>query len=277
MVHMPNHLLHNDLYIEAYGKEQALSNEIQDIETDNYYSIYYITDGKGIITIGNQQFNLGKGQGFLAKPHIDIQMQADSTEPWAYCWIEFYGIQSENIIQTTNLTESYPVFSYNYFADDFQQFIHFAYHEPKTKTKYSTSTDLKLLGILYFLLSTLIESNPNNRIAKRQIKKEEYVSKVIDYIDSNYGEKITVAKIAEHVGLDRSYLSSLFKNYLNVSIQEYLIQFRVNKACTFLHSSDWPIGHIAKLVGYEDPLLFSKMFKKYKGISPSHYRNKVEH
>lgn len=89
----------------------------------------------------------------------------------------------------------------------------------------------------------------------------------------NYSDKVTVSQIAHYIGLDRSYLSSIFKKYLDTSIQEYLIQYRINKACDLFYNKELNISDISRSVGYDDPLLFSKIFKKYKGISPKKYRS----
>ncbi|MGF7047731.1 AraC-like DNA-binding protein [Paenibacillus sp. DS2015] len=59
------------------------------------------------------------------------------------------------------------------------------------------------------------------------------------------------------------------------SIQEYLIHFRVNKACELMMNSELSIGDISRSVGYDDPLLFSKIFKKVKGASPKHFRDAI--
>nr|WP_269431690.1 AraC family transcriptional regulator [Bacillus sp. JCM 19034] len=90
---------------------------------------------------------------------------------------------------------------------------------------------------------------------------------MVDFIEHNYMNKITISEIADFIGLDRSYLCSIFKKNIHCSIQEYLIQLRINKSCTLLKQSDLSIGNIAKAVGYQDPFLFSRTFKKIKKSS----------
>jgi YesN/AraC family two-component response regulator len=102
--------------------------------------------------------------------------------------------------------------------------------------------------------------------------KEAYVRKAIDYIKANYYNKISISELAKLIGIDRIYLSSLFKETVQLSPQMYLVQYRINKACDLLDNPLLTISDISHSVGYSDPLLFSKMFKKIKGVSPSHYR-----
>ncbi|EHB68126.1 helix-turn-helix transcriptional regulator [Paenibacillus lactis] len=89
----------------------------------------------------------------------------------------------------------------------------------------------------------------------------------------NFSQKITIEDIAHFIGLNRSYLCSLFKRQMNVSIQDYLIRYRIDMACKMMGNAELSIGDIARSVGYSDPLLFSKMFKKIMGTSPKHYRS----
>lgn len=103
---------------------------------------------------------------------------------------------------------------------------------------------------------------------------ENYLKKALQYIDMNYAEKMTVDAIARYVGIDRKYLHFIFKKKkLDIGPQQYLITYRMFKACTFLEDKDLSIADIGKIVGYENSLnFFSKMFKKIIGVSPSEYK-----
>ena len=59
---------------------------------------------------------------------------------------------------------------------------------------------------------------------------------------------------------------------MGISPQKYLINFRLNQACKLMKNTELSIAEISRSVGYQDPLYFSKLFKKEKGLSPSKYR-----
>ena len=67
----------------------------------------------------------------------------------------------------------------------------------------------------------------------------------------------------------------IFVQHLALSPNEYLTQYRINQACVLLRSSPLSIGEIAGSVGFEDQLYFSRVFKKIKGVPPSHYARKI--
>jgi AraC family transcriptional regulator of arabinose operon len=101
-----------------------------------------------------------------------------------------------------------------------------------------------------------------------------YLTTATRYIKAHYTEDVTVDKVASYVGISRKYLFAIFKNTLNVSPKDYIINYRIEKACEFLKDFNVPIGNVAYSVGYKDPLTFSKMFKQKTGVSPTEYRKK---
>lgn len=128
---------------------------------------------------------------------------------------------------------------------------------------------------IQYVLILVLRSLKNYTYDKKENRKEVYVTKVIDFIEMNYSNKFSIADIANFIGLDRSCLCSIFKEKSHLSIQQYLILFRMNKAAVLLRNKELAIGDVARSVGYDDPLLFSKIFKKTKGVSPREYRSMI--
>ena len=95
----------------------------------------------------------------------------------------------------------------------------------------------------------------------------EYVKK---YIEEHYYHQIQLGDLAIVVHISPSYLSTRFKNEVGISFTEYLVQFRMNKAKEFLRTGR-RCKEVAEAVGYTDYVQFSKMFKKYIGVSPTAY------
>lgn len=100
-----------------------------------------------------------------------------------------------------------------------------------------------------------------------------YVKAAVDFITEKYMNKIKIDDIADFIGISRSHLTGSFKKEMGVSPQEYLINFRLEKAASLLRSSKEQINIIAYQCGYEDSLSFSKAFKQKFGMSPKSFRN----
>ena len=135
------------------------------------------------------------------------------------------------------------------------------------------SKEIKLLGLLYFFFAEIIEAN-KQKVNRDENLKGEYLKKAVNYIDRNYSRPdLKIADIASYLNLNRSYLWQLFDELLNISPQQYLIEFRMKKAALLLENYNLKVRSAALSVGYEEPFSFSKIFKKTMGKSPSLYKN----
>ncbi|WP_405174747.1 response regulator [Paenibacillus sp. FSL H8-0261] len=96
------------------------------------------------------------------------------------------------------------------------------------------------------------------------------VQKAKEYIDENYAQKgLTIHDVAKKNHVSPNYLSYLFKKNTGYNLWEYVIKLRMEESREMILNTDLRRYEIAERVGYESPEHFSKIFKKYYGISPS--------
>lgn len=108
--------------------------------------------------------------------------------------------------------------------------------------------------------------------------KSYAVNRIINYLNENYEHKISLEQIAHNMYLSPVYISKIFKEETGESPINYLIKIRLEKAKDILlNGQDGSIKNIANQVGYDDVYHFSKLFKKYYGISPLYYRKNAMH
>ena len=100
------------------------------------------------------------------------------------------------------------------------------------------------------------------------------VAKTIAYIEENYMHRLTLASISANVNLSSSYLCRVFKSEVGISITSYLNNLRIRKAATLIKEQALSLKEISAMVGIDDQLYFSRLFKKCMGISPSEYGKK---
>lgn len=101
--------------------------------------------------------------------------------------------------------------------------------------------------------------------------QDDYIDFVKKYVNLHYNEEILLNELAEIMNLSRSYLSTIFKEKMGISFQDYLINFRINRAIEMMREKRLPLKNVADMVGYPDYTQFSKMFKKRKGVSPKYF------
>ncbi len=97
-----------------------------------------------------------------------------------------------------------------------------------------------------------------------------------DYISKNYGnETLSVKDISDHVFLSASYVCTFFKNETGQTLNQYLTDYRIKMSKQFLSDPLYKITDISAKAGYSDGNYFGKSFRKYTGLSPSEYREKL--
>ncbi|MDO5423800.1 MAG: AraC family transcriptional regulator [Eubacteriales bacterium] len=107
----------------------------------------------------------------------------------------------------------------------------------------------------------------------KSINKKYVIQQIMDYMETHYQEKISLDQIAENMYLSSYYISKLFKSETGDTPINFLISLRMRKAREILDASpECPIQEVAAAVGYEDAYHFSKLFKRYYGLSPMYYK-----
>ncbi|MCD9024189.1 response regulator transcription factor [Cohnella silvisoli] len=110
------------------------------------------------------------------------------------------------------------------------------------------------------------------RLRNRQPDGKRAAEETMAYIQTHYGEDISLTQLAQKYHLTPAYLSDIFKEVVGMNFVSYLTKVRMAKAGEFLKLYGIQVGQIAGLVGYEDERYFSTLFKKTYGITPTEFR-----
>ena len=106
----------------------------------------------------------------------------------------------------------------------------------------------------------------------KQNQQSHILEKIDRYLEENYQKDISLERASEVVNLSSSYLSFVFKEISGENFVDYVNKFRIEKAKKILKESSMNLGYVAEVVGYSSANSFSKIFKKYMGITPGQYR-----
>ncbi len=101
------------------------------------------------------------------------------------------------------------------------------------------------------------------------------VTDVMEYLKCHYAKPLSLSKLSELTGYTPQYLSSLFSRDVGISIQAFLQRMRMEESCKLLACSTLTMAEVATAVGYRDARHFSKLFRRYQGVSPREYRKKA--
>lgn len=268
---LTNRLMQTDLDVIECGTQRCRPGYSFGPAIRDFYIIHYIHSGQGYFRLENNEFLLGKGDAFLICPDIITHYCADAKDPWHYSWVGFHGMKAEFYLKQANMSMENPILRCQN-----QEFMDDCFEKMMRTRDLNRSREAHLLGLLYLFLSYCMEQAPDDFSSDaKKDRKTFYISKAVEFIKVNYSKKISILNIADHVGLDSKYLCALFKSGLETSPHQYLLKVRLDRACELLRNPALTIGDISRSVGYEDPLLFSKMFRKSKGCSPREFRRNL--
>ncbi len=259
----------NDLYLVHCGQQQCPPGYTYNHKIPNEYHLHFVLNGKGSLIIDGKHYHVKKENIFLIPKDVSIQYNADMEEPWEYIWVTFDGDKATDYLTYAGLSADNPVAV---------SAIPIATYLPMVKKMLDTNiltlaNEIRRVGYLFDLLSTLIDAQSSTRSKDKRYdySSETYVEHALQYISLNYGH-IKVCDIANYIGINRSYLTSIFKKELQVSPQEYLVNYRLRKAAELITTTNLSIQDISIKAGYDNPFNFSKMFKNTYGVSPKTYR-----
>ena len=103
---------------------------------------------------------------------------------------------------------------------------------------------------------------------------EQVAFAVIEYLQHHYNEEVNLNKIASALHYSPSYLTKIFVQQYNTTPSKYMISLRMQKAQQLLaHNPELSVRQIGETVGYPEQGYFSRIFKKYVGVSPLEYRS----
>ena len=223
-----------------------------------YTVIHYIISGSG--TINGQKIT--RGSAFVASMNSYMDYYPDKEEPWSYIYIRLCGDGIKKAFHEVGFEEGTHVITFTKYPE-LQNLI--SLHRAIGATESQDGS--KIIANALFLLHKEITDKPET------VGMQEYNVRMIKrYIDNNYFKKITVLDISEKFHLNKNYIRNLFVKFFDVSPKKYIQNKRMERAKTLLLETDISISTVALSVGYDDALLFSKMFSKYFSVSPQKYR-----
>lgn len=268
--HLQIHVPHVSI-IEA-GHQSFSPQQINHYIVKQNLIIHAVTAGKGIFKVNGKTYHLSKNDGFILRKNQRVYYAPDSKDPWTTIWLGLSGDDLDNILNNTQLI-SQSVIQYNPKQKSLSLLKEIVEYIEKNSTenkKHALKTFSLLYNFLFELNNEFFSTDNINNFY--HMNEDELASLVYEYIYNNFSEKIEIDKIAKHFNINRNYLFNLCKNHFGQSPKQILQELRMNKASQYIRGSDLSIKEIAAKIGYNDPLHFSKMFKKYYHYSPTQFR-----
>jgi len=231
------------------------------------YQIIYLVKGKGYYDFGNGPEEVSEGNIIVYQPgqkQFYEYFARDSTELY---WIHFTGSKSDEIMQKLNLTDRYVYYA-GIRGDCIDLWKKITCEIQGKQVYFERISGIYLEELLLIFARKFMTDRPNH-----QNNLCDNIRSVITYMYENYNRKITVSELAGRCNLSMYRFIHKFKEATGLTPIEFLTKIRMDEAKYLLSNSQLNISEIASIVGYDDPLYFSRVFKKATGLSPRYYKS----
>lgn len=115
----------------------------------------------------------------------------------------------------------------------------------------------------------------NQYLSKHHTSKNSNFEKVLGIIHQRFFENLSLKQIGDELLVSESYLTKLFKEESGYTFHDYLTQYRMKKACDYLSDNQIKIYEVADKIGFKDQRYFSVIFRKYVGMTPMQFKEKL--
>ena len=188
----------------------------------------------------------------------------DHTEVY---WVHFTGNNVKNILRKYGISDDMHVIHTGtslYYKQLFLQMI----QELKLCKEDYEELLVNYLQQLFILIHRQINSKPKGKTSSLMNEMDAAVR----YFHENYNKPISIEEYAASLHMSVSWFIRNFKEYTSSTPTQYLLSLRISNAQTLLENTTYNVTEVADIVGYDNPLYFSRIFKKQCGMSPSEFR-----
>lgn len=228
------------------------------------YYLMYIISGSVSVKTEHGVADSYENELLIIPPNVSYEFKTKDL-PFRYLCVHFTGSDVLKILDEYDISLFPTINKLSYKNHMQKRFV--TLFEGFAKNDALRERELSLL-----LERLLIEAS---RAKKGAALEKSSLSKSIRFINENYPGKISIPDLARLEGMCMTTYNLLFKEQIGLPPTKYVIKLRIEHARNLLESTDLSVEEIGQLCGYPDINFFSRIFKKYVGVSPSNYRKQI--
>ena len=234
------------------------------------FQLLYIASGKAHFHFDGKEQIVTAGHMILYRPKEPQKYEYYGEDQTEVYWVHFTGGNVTNLLRSYGLTDDKKVF-YCGSGMEYQTIFRSMINELQMcKESYPEMLEMYLKQI-FIMLQRFFQTSA--KVSNTQASEE--IDKATLYFNEHYSEDIYVDEYAKEHNISISWFIRNFKHYTGVTPMQYILNKRIYNAEALLQNPQYNITEIANIVGYDNPLYFSRIFKKAKGLSPSEYRKNI--
>lgn len=231
----------------------------------NSFLIVYTLSGKGNLQYKGKNYVLDSNSLFFIDCMQYQHYKSAENSDWEFLWLHFNGHAGRKYYDSfaESSAAAIPISNHNSIKALLWQIIDL--HKSKNKNA-ELLCSLHITRILTELLILYV------RDAQISLHQPEFIIRLYEYIDSHFNESISLDMLAYMFSLDKFHMIKEFKKYAGITLNEYIIKTRINKAKELLKYSNLPVSQIAELMGTQNVSHFINLFKAREHMTPLAFR-----
>lgn len=256
-----------------------------DGESHNFWEMVYIDSGNVHIKANNKDFYLKQGEVIFHKPNEFHTLSTDN-EAAANVFVISFVCSSEAMQFFKNKIMAVPSKLKKYIStiteEYFQTFNSMSTQDIKLELKDNPPIGGQQMIKTYLeqFLIMLIRSENDNRdlrvFPSKESMENHLVSQIIQIIEENTYNKISVDNICKKLNYSRTYLAKIFKATSGYTILDYILRNKIREAKKLIREERYNFTQISDLLSFDNPHYFSTVFKKITNMSPTNYKNSIK-
>ncbi len=248
----------------SYVFESSIKNINYESHLHKEIELLYVKQGSLLIHSNFTQYDLNKGDIYIAFPNT-VHEYISAGETNCMLWIFNSDVIKDFSNEIKRKVPINPIIN----NCDLHQDIKYAIKAFSSRTNLSTDNHLCRAFI------SLIMSHVLNHLEFNEVSNSgdgDWILDLLLFLNERFTEKLSLNKIASHVGVSRYYLSRTFSAKMGCSIPDYVNKLRIAYAIELIKHTDDTIGEIAYKSGFESMPTFFRSFRKNGLSSPNSYR-----
>ena len=255
-------------------------------ESHNFWELIYADKGNIKVTAGNRNFILSQGECFFHKPN-EFHLHSADGQIAPNIFIISFVCNSESMKFFKSKKIKIPAKLRTIISNIIKEgksTFDLPFNNPDLKQLQLLDNSIAggqqmirtyLEQFLILLLRHECETQENNVFPTKNIMMEHLAEQMHKKLHDSVYQQIRVEQFCKEMKYSKAYLSKIFINNFDCSINTYINRIKIEEAKKLIREHNCNMSQISDLLCFSNPLYFSRVFKRVTGMSPTEYKNSV--